>query len=136
MKNAKQDIRLSSVVSLEKDVANYRDTIKTMKASHADELLLLREAHEAEVKTLTTTIGQLQRELKRHQPILKGSSPSREHTLLGLPDAEASEAAEREQERTPTHAHRAPSRGLAQRWRCCCATEQIRTDGAAAGHRP
>ena len=65
MKNAKQDIRLSSVVSLEKDVANYRDTIKTMKASHADELLLLREAHEAEVKTLTTTIGQLQRELKR-----------------------------------------------------------------------
>ena len=48
MKNAKQDIRLSSVVSLEKDVANYRDTIKTMKASHADELLLLREAHEAE----------------------------------------------------------------------------------------
>ena len=95
MKNAKQDIRLSSVVSLEKDVANYRDTIKTMKASHADELLLLREAHEAEVKTLTTTIGQLQRELKRHQPILKGSSPSREHTLLGLHDAEASEAAER-----------------------------------------
>ena len=93
MKNAKQDIRLSSVVSLEKDVANYRDTIKTMKASHADELLLLREAHEAEVKTLTTTIGQLQRELKRHQPILKGSSPSREHTLLGLHDAEASEAA-------------------------------------------
>ena len=52
-------------LSLQQQLTQQRVVIAAMRQQHADELSLLREAHDAEVATLRATVSELRREIKQ-----------------------------------------------------------------------
>ena len=54
-------------LSLQQQLTQQRVVIAAMRQQHADELSLLREAHDAEVATLRATVSELRREIKTHR---------------------------------------------------------------------